>query len=433
MYKIGVVGPNRSVERILELANEFEQGMAFIPYPYVETKEIEGIVLENDHKVDSWLFSGSIPYRIARGALGSDEKLVHIRLTESSLYKCFLDLAFSQGKLIDRVSIDIFTISDIDIDRALQELEMAPHDLHVKYFDTDIEPEELFLFHLDLWKSGKTEGAFTCFSMVFEALKEAGVPTFLISPSRMEILQTLRIFIEKVNTSYFKETQIGIEIIEIEQFDTIIEKAKSPYHLQYLELRLKKSLIDLCEKLDGSLLEKGNGRYVIFSSRGAIEREIRMLQSTIEYLSLEADTTVAVGIGFGETAFSAETNAHRAIRLSKGKEEHGIVIIKEDGTMIESVGQEEELTFSYRTDDKDFMEKLKKGNISVKSYKKIEALNRRMGWSVFTSRDLAAHLHMSERNAQRIVSELCEAELAEYIGEEYAHTRGRPNKMYRLK
>ncbi|WP_338131121.1 hypothetical protein [Cohnella rhizosphaerae] len=240
----------------------------------------------------------------------------------------------------------------------------------MKYFDVDIDPQALFQFHLDLWKSKRTEGAFTCFSMVFEALKEAGVPVFLISPSRMEIMQTLRIFVEKVNTSYFKETQIGIEIIEIENFDRIIDKAKSPYHLQYLELRLKKALIDLCEKLDGSLLEKGNGRYAIFSTRGAIEREIKMLHHTVNYLAAEAETTVAVGIGFGETAYSAETNAHRAIQQSKGKEEHGIVIIKEDGTMIESAGQEEELTYSYRTDDKDFMEKLKKGNISVKSYKK---------------------------------------------------------------
>ncbi|WP_338131120.1 hypothetical protein [Cohnella rhizosphaerae] len=126
MYKVGVVGPTQSVERILAEAKAFDQGLEFIPYSYVETKETARIVLENDHRVDSWLFSGAIPYKAAKEALGSDEKLVHIRLTESSLYKCFLDLVFSQGKLIDRVSIDIFTISDIDIDRALQQLEMSP-------------------------------------------------------------------------------------------------------------------------------------------------------------------------------------------------------------------------------------------------------------------------------------------------------------------
>jgi hypothetical protein len=432
MYRIGVVGPHQSVERILSVAKEFEQGMEFIPHPYQEPKETAKIVLENDHTVDAWLFSGSTPYMVAKGVIDSDEKLVYIRITEARLYKCFLDLAYSQGKLIDRVSIDIMS-SALDIDMTLQQLEMAPRDIHVKHFDADIDSEELYHFHLGLWKDGKTEGAFTCFPPVCDKLKEAGVPAFLITPSRMEILQTLRIFAEKIKTSYFKETQIGIEIIEIEHFDRIIEKAKSPYHLQYLELRLKEALIKLCETLKGSLMEKGNGRYAIFSSRGAIEREIPTLQVTIEYLALEADTTVAVGIGFGETVFSAETNAHSAIQLSKDKEEHGIVIIQEDGTMIESVGQQEELAFSYRTDDKEFMEKLKKGNISVKAYKKIEALNRKMGWSVFTTKDLAAHLHMTERNAQRIVSELCQVELAEYIGEESQHTRGRPSKVYRLK
>ncbi|CAM3867684.1 hypothetical protein GCM10009865_01270 [Aeromicrobium ponti] len=43
MYHIGVVGPEQSVERILDVAKEFEKEMKFHPYTYkqaVETKEI---------------------------------------------------------------------------------------------------------------------------------------------------------------------------------------------------------------------------------------------------------------------------------------------------------------------------------------------------------------------------------------------------------
>ena len=126
-------------------------------------------------------------------------------------------------------------------------------------------------------------------------------------------------------------------------------------------------------------------------------------------------------------------NAHRALRQSKEKEEKKITIIQEDGTMIESVGQVEELTYSYRTDDKDFLEKLSKGNISVKTYKKIEALIQKMYRNGFTTKDLAIQLQMSERYAQKIIADLCKVNLAEYIGEESPHTRGRPIKIYKLK
>ena len=39
MFRIGVVGPSLSVNRILDMAREMEQGMEFIPYIYNETSE----------------------------------------------------------------------------------------------------------------------------------------------------------------------------------------------------------------------------------------------------------------------------------------------------------------------------------------------------------------------------------------------------------
>ncbi len=157
------------------------------------------------------------------------------------------------------------------------------------------------------------------------------------------------------------------------------------------------------------------------------------MRSTVQQLALEMDVSVAVGIGFGEKAASAEINARKAIRHSKKKESSGIVVIQEDGVMIESVGQEEQLAYTFRSNDKELLDKLNQANISVKTYKKIEALIDRMGWDGFTSSDLASHLSMTVRNAQRIISGLSESGLVEYKGEELQSPRGRPRKIYMLK
>ncbi len=433
MFRIGVVGPSLSVNRILEMAREIEQEMELIPCVYNETSEIEEIVLSNNQQVDFWLFSGYIPYMIAKKLFRTDENLEYIFFTESSIYKGIMELSYSQGKLLNQVSIDMVQPVHNAEEDGVQQLKKTMKDLYLRTFDAEVDPNELFQFHYDLWKQQKTEGALTCYPTVHQALIKAGVPAYWMSPTRIEIFQTIKIFFEKIKTSYYKETQIGVVMIEVVDFDTLKEKMKKPYQIHYLELRLKELLIQLCENLGGSLFEQGSGRYTIFSSRGVIEGEIQSIQEKIESLSIEANTTAAAGIGFGQTLYFAEMNALRALRQSKEKAAKKITIIQEDGTMIESVGQEEELTYDYRTDDKDFLAKLNKGNISVKTYKKIEAIIRKMGWSGFTTKDLAMHLQMSERYAQKIVADLCKANLAEYIGEESPHSRGRPIKVYKLK
>ncbi|ASN06176.1 hypothetical protein [Virgibacillus necropolis] len=430
MYRIGVIGPHSSVEQILRLAKRFDKSMNFISYPYTEFQETENIVLNDEHQVDAWVFSGHIPYMIAKNALGKEENLVYIHHSESGIYQCLLHMAYYQGKFLERVSIDEITSSHLE--QALQQLDIVPKEVYVKNFNVDTKSQELIDFHLDLWRNGKTEGALTCFEAVYVGLKESGMPAYRISLTNMEINQALRILAEKVRTFYFKDTQIGVEIIEIEHFDTIVKKAKSSYHLQYLEIKLKETFLRLCEILDGSLLEKGNGRYVIFSSRGTIEREINELTETVAQVSIECHTTVAVGIGFGKTVHSAELNAGRAIQQSKEKAERGIVIVQEDGRIRESVGKEKELTYSYRIDDKDFLNKLKKVNISVKNYNKIYAVIKRMGWNDFTINDLASHLYWDGRNTRRIIGSLCEVDLAECVGEDSSSTRGRPSRIYRL-
>ncbi|NOU72461.1 hypothetical protein GC098_13655 [Paenibacillus sp. LMG 31458] len=431
MYKIGIVGLKTSIEQILDLAEEYKHDLEFISFPYVNTEEVEKIVIEHNSHVHAWLFSGPLPYEIAKKTLGIDKIMVHIPAAESGFYKSFIEMIYEQGKIIELLSVDTMSSNNIS-EEALLQLNIKLPKIYTKVFELDVDTNEILHFHLNLWNEGKTEGAISCFPSVCEALREKGIPAYRMSMSRMEILQTLRILSEKVKTSYFKDTQIGVEIIEVEYFNKVAEEMKTPYHLQYLELRLKEMLIQLGEKINGSFSEKGNGRYMIFSSRGAIEREISTLEETVQKLAFEADSTVAVGIGFGDTAYSAEINAFRAIQHSKVMKQREIVIVQDDGKIVESPGQKKVLQYASRTQNEVLIEKLKNANINVKTYKKILALIQKMGWRDFTTKDLSTHLDMTERNVRRIVTDMCDVDLAQCIGQEAHATRGRPSKIYRL-
>lgn len=430
MHRIGVIGPPPSIDRILEVANEFEHEIEFIPFPYEEARDAKQIVTEHNNRVQGWFFSGPIPYMMAKSVLDAHVDYVYSPNTGSSLYKCLLQLNHQIGHALQGVSIDM--IHTENLQESLDELEFPVGEIFIKTFDTDYNPNELIEFHLQLWKEGKSNGVLTCLNSVFTTLKKEGVPVFRILMTKMEIRQAITIILEKVKSTYFKDSQIGVEIIEFEKYEQIAEKVNTRVQVQQIELKIKQTLLDLCEKLDGSFLEIGTGRYQIFSSRGTIEREIDPLQRTVRKLKLEAGVPVIVGIGYGETAASAETNAYKAIQHLREHHDQEISIVQENGTMIESVGNEDELTYSYRSDNKELLEKIHQANISIKTYQKMEALVQRMGWNGFTTSDLATHLSMTKRNAQRIVSSLCEVGLVEYKGEQAHTTRGRASKIYQF-
>ncbi|WP_217636915.1 hypothetical protein [Dendrosporobacter quercicolus] len=431
MSKIGIVGPATSVERILSIIEKSKYtNMEFIPFPYNEIYETADIVKNNYAKVKGWLFSGPAPLMMAKKALGSNDNLSYCPGIGAGIYRSFMQIAYHQKKLVNRISIDMVDGAD-DVHESLLELGIPNSDMIIKLYDHTVSLDELAQFHLQLIKAGKTDAAITSLDSVYTVLKKENILVYRNTPTTMEIRQAIKIIVEKVTASYFKNTQVGLAILQVENFDEMIEKIKTPYGLQYLELDIKKLLLKFCEDLDGYLVEKGRGRYEIYSSRGSIEKKFTPLKNVINQLSLETDCAISVGIGFAETVFTAELNAHKAVQHAK-KRQNGIVIIEDGGQLIENAGDQDELTYSYYSNDKELLSRLNQANISIKTFKKIEAVIRRMDWDSFTSAQIAAKLDVTDRNIRRIFNSLCEIGLLECIGETDSNMRGRPSKIYKL-
>lgn len=433
MRRIGVVGPDRSVKRILRVAEEFNRGIEFIPFAYEDENEIQSILQQNRSKVNGWLFSGPVPYVIAEEYLEANDTAAYCPMMGGGFYRCCLQLAFDHNVILRRISVDIVE-SEIDVEQLLQATGKPWRDFYIKYYNRQYNPEEIIQFHLQLWRAGKIDGVITALRSVMNALQKEKVPVYHFTSTEPEIYQSLKIIIEKVKSSYFKNTQVGLVIIEVGSYGEIIERANTPYDLQLLELRLKGILLPLCKSLDGYLLEKGTGMYEIFSSRGAVEREIAMLQDTIEQLKLAVniDVRISAGIGFGETVFAAEINAHRALRNTMDPSESGIVIVQDDGRIVEVAKQDKVLSYDFFSTDTDLLRKLNQAGVGIKTYGKVENIVRRMGWGAFSASQLAAQMSVTERNVRRIIASLCEAGLVEHVGEEAVATRGRPSKLYQL-
>ena len=432
-YKIGIIGATQSVERIMAVSREFEDSIKFIPFPFEDENEIQPILFNQKRKVDGWLFSGPLPYAIAKEHLENEDNVSYCQSMGAGLYINCLQIAYKNEICLPRISVDMYE-SLMDIGQSIKETGLPLDGVYIKYYDQKYDLEEITQFHLRLWQEGKTDGAITALRTVFHNLEAQNVPVYALTLTKQEIYQSLKIITEKVKTSYFKTTQVGSVIIAINQYEEVIEKAKSLSMLQNLEWKLKGVLLPLCNSLNGYLLEKGSGVYEIFSSRGAIEQELTTLRETIQQMgiAINFDVSVRAGVGFGETVSNAEFNAYRALRNIDEKTDGGLIIIRDDGGIVEAASQEKEVSYDYYSNDESLLEKLHKAAVGIKTFRKIEATVQRLKWDTFTVAQLASQLSVTEQNIRRIISSLNAVELVVIAGEEFAATRGRPGKLYRL-
>ncbi|QED48085.1 hypothetical protein [Cytobacillus dafuensis] len=429
MLRVGVVGPQSTVDRILHIAQGLDIEAIFLTYPYKKVRETAEIMKNHHHQTDFWIFSGRISYNIACKEAENKDNHIFIDHTEAGIFKGLLEFAYQTGSAFGDFSID--EISKSHLENALNQLSIKPKNIFIKTFSEDTSTDELIDFHSLNWKSGQTKGAITCYEEVYLRLKKLGIPSFRISTSDIEIKHTLNILSEKIKTFYFRDSQVAVQVFEMVQLENQFKSSKQTYQLQFMEVKLKEILINLSEQLNGSLIEKGLGRYLIFSSRGDSEREIHRIEEAVNKLILESGLKVGVGIGYGETVFSAELNAHNALKQSKEKF-GSIMIVHENGTAFEANRENMEMEDFPYFNDKNFISMLENANINVKHYIELFALIRSLRIKEFTVKEISSRLSKDERNTRRFIECLCEAGLAECMGFEPASVRGRPRRIYKL-
>ncbi|MFJ7972438.1 hypothetical protein [Psychrobacillus sp. NPDC096389] len=433
MYKVGIVGPARSVERILHHAKVFEANLFFVGYPYNIVNETT-VILEKHHSdVDFWLFSGYMPYKIAQQSKRfSKDRMEYIFITGDMFYRGVLEISHEIGRLAKNVSIDTLHAPEESFFDEIIDLDKILDHVYIKRFMAKTSIAEIIEYHMALWKDQKIDSVITVYPTVEEKLKEIGIPVCLVSPNSQAIYHTLQLFSEKIQTFYYKETQTTALIVQIKNFDFIKVANQNGYGIHFLQLVMKKIVLQICEKIDGYLIEESNGRFVIFSSRGIVERNINAIYKMIERLSVETEQPVVVGIGHASTVYYAENYAYHAMQHLMENGTQGIVVMQEDGAMTEIVQGSSQISYTSRVRDKKLIEQLQDTSISGKMFAKIEAIINELKVEAFSAKILAKELNMTERNAQRIISELTKVELIEYCGEESRNSRGRPAKLYKL-
>lgn len=424
--RLGVIGPYDSLEIIKKAVLEFDE-ITLLPFPYEEMEETEKIILENRRFVDQWFFSGQAPYYFAvTNNLIREEEGSFAPLNSNSIYKTLLEAQLGEKKVFKSISLDTMQETEVEIKGSNMSME-----LHTFPYSGYYPIQDIINFHLKLYQEGKVEVAVTCVKTVYNTLQELGIPCYRVAPDIIAVRLIIQYLKQRGVSQWYRKAQIAILGVEIFQSDW---EGHYSYKMKYQELELKRLLLNYSERINGSFVEIGDGRYFIYTTRGEVELQLNedSLFKLIERTDLQSKLQIRIGLGYGATSLEAEQHARLATQYARAKKEQSIVIMDEYKMVTEYGGNERPLSYKNRMLGEEWNEVLKEATVSPATVDRIQSMALHYKKMQLTSKELAQWLNSTERNARRILTELESVNLVKIVGEEQSGQRGRPRKVYEL-
>ncbi|MFD1039329.1 hypothetical protein ACFQ3N_13130 [Virgibacillus byunsanensis] len=430
LIKIGVIGPEESMTRILQVSKEFKD-IELIPFTYQEVSEITDIVTNNDLIVDQWLFSGIMNYSFA-----VDKKLIKENegnfppLHGSSFFGVLMEAQLNERNIFDKISID--TITNDEVSKILSFYNLNSLQYYNAPYEGYNQMSKLEKFHKSLYKSNKTQLAITSIKSTYEKLKKDGVLVYRLTPSFLAVKSTIQLLGERAQANHYENLQmavIGCKIIN--DFDR-----NEPYELfkwRHHEVDIKKHLLYLTENMNGSFVDVGDGLYFIFTTKGEFgnnaENDLFKLMNDFK---VRDNLTIGVAIGYGETVSHAEQNVRFGLSQFSIDDKASILVIDDQYSITKKFQNQEGPFLNNKAIDQELMTKFGEGVVSYRDVRRIITYSHNYSKKEFTSQDVSRWLQSTERNGRRILAELENAKVIEKCGTVHLKQRGRPKNVYQF-
>ncbi|WP_080872026.1 hypothetical protein [Oceanobacillus timonensis] len=426
--KFGVIGPAESVEKILEVGKEFET-ITFLPFPYEEIEEMSEIIEINRYVVDQWLFSGLFNYTYAmENKLIQKDEGGYPTLYGSSFFGELLEAQLNEGRIFTKISID--NIARTELDKILSFYHLDALTYYTMPFQSDYSRKDVITFHKKLYDEGKIELAITTLNAVYYQLKEAGVPVYRLTASYMSIKLTIELLVEKAQANLFENRQMAIIGCRLKN----AEKTMTQHQLfqwKYHQLNWNKSLLEITELLQGSLVEEGDGLFFIFTTKGEIDNQAESaLLKLIEEYQIRDQLEASIAIGFGENVLHAEQNVRYGLSQDVYEKEASILLVEGAGELSEKSVDSLGKSLDLKSLEEELTRKFADGSASPRDVLRIIVYSHKYHQQEFTSEDISRWLQSTERNGRRILAELEQANIIKKCGKIQSNQRGRPKNVY---
>ncbi len=423
--RIGLIGPEDSLQRIVRTASRFADRVELVPKVYADKRESIQLAKELESLVDVILFSGIVPYRIVHNANAIEAPCIYIPRVGTSVIRPLWDMR-DKGMRFDRVSVD--SIFREDVEEAVEEFGFRFKSLEVLAYEEDTSYEALAEMHAALYRDGKTDVAMTGLSKTQRILAAMAVPCYKIYPDKHIIREYLQKAIYIAEATKLKSYQIAMIIFRLRSGSASIS---TEYDFLRKKNAFESLLIDYAKGIYSSMFPSGHDEYILYTTRGTLDEDqgLRTLLKSADNSRIE----FSGGLGFGVTAFNAEANARKALDRSSSTQGSSMFSVDIDGSIagpLASPGQTLEYMLSETSEE---VRKIAlDSGLSTSYVTKIRSLMRVTKKTRFDVEELAAGLNVSLRSARRILQGIAAAGKAEVVALESKSKTGRPRRLYDL-
>lgn len=415
---IGVVGPRHSVDRIIALANHFEEIRVY-PFSYRKHSELDHMIPKATH-IHQWLFSGPVPYHYCLDKqFVTEENASFPKLyTPGLLVQLVKVLVETTSRHFSIDTIDVSEIEDLQEDETLATLNLMSHH-YDKYYTADtIVNKHLELVH--------EHGAvvLTCIDEVYEALRKRGTQVYRVQPSRMMLEQSLDLLRAKGAETIYNEAIVAIVSLVLESAKVMSEEYS--YERKRKEMIVEPTILKFAEEIQGSYVREGNGWYTIYTTKGQLEAFLHegRLPKLIETIQELSGLHARLSIGYGLTNLQAEHQSEIARTVSR--EEKIDWVIVDETKEITFLNKEQLLSTSVQT-----TQHVPPG-LSPMNLSKLMNYCHHSATNELTAHDLQNVLQSSLRFARKTLQQWEESGFAKRVGEQQIASRGRPRIVYKL-
>ena len=427
--KIGFIGAKDTLAILEKIAEEYQEDFEAVIAPYEKKEETPDLVKRYINDVDAIIFSGQMPYKIARKQMDITIPTLYMPHRGTSIYQVLWKMK-SEGRDLQKVSFD--NVSEREIKEIYQDLDIPGSQIYVKEYQENLSYQEWAEHHKVLYDQGKITTVITCLRETCEILQKMGVPTYRVLVTKPLARQVIEATVYEAKSRKLRKNQIAVVVVNIDDFLKEIKSFPSEYKVQKLKLDFQRLLLDYAEETKGAIFSMGSDEFLIFTTGGALETSTNGFNNSplMERIRQEMTLRASIGVGFGTTAYDAEHNAR--VGLAHAKERGGdcVFLVDQDHNLTGPLGKENQLEYSLISSDEKILRISEDTGLSGKNINRLMAMVQKQGKQVYAS-EVAYYLQMTDRSARRILGILENKGYGKIVGEE-SEGRGRPKKIYEL-
>lgn len=435
--RIGIIGPQSTVDEVLAAVNNTELFVECIPLVYSNYTETTELIQQNQKKVDGFLFTGTTPFRYASKHLTPIQQWEYLPRNTISVLCTLLKAAYINNYDISQISLDSYdeqfirkAYAEIGLSGDKVKIIPSPYSiLHENYENKVAE------FHCDNYHTGRVTLCVTGLSKILGMLSKEGIPVVKFSPTAELIVQQInkmRLFhqfkIDKEN----KVAVIGVNVsFEIE--NSLYGKSELMQFKNRNEVT--ETIYAFAQRIRAAVELNENGIYHVYTVKKVVEAETNGLSSLNLLHSigvLNGVKNVAVGIGFAKSFMEAKYNAKIGHRRATKCGMNCIFIVEDDHQIAGPITNVDKRTKD-KVLDKHLYEISQRTGIGMNKLSKIQRAINQSGNDIAVPKELARMCGMTHNSMNRLLIKLEESGYAKIVGKQPATKTGRPSRLVRLK